>query len=228
MTVWLTINGFYTSGTSGARDLSFLTDSRFLLTGSLTLAYAAWMFGSYALRQSFNIYATVTLVALVSVLGSFALWDLRNYYLAAFALAVAMAFGAVIDSISGVRWKAFLSISVVLLACVWLVARLPTVWTSQASVREFLDSTASAELDRAGAEIAVSCMEAPNHLNVYAQDFGLSNLKFVVYSDSIDSVQYYIADSRLCPLVVSDPGQWQVVWSTGDSNSYLLYQRMGL
>ena len=225
-TAWLTFNGSYSANTKGEIEISLLFDPRFLLMSVATIAYASFVLWNHFSRKQLNPNLVVPLVALLTIMASFSLWSMRNYYLAAFSLAIAMAFGAFVDSLNNGNLKAILALLTIATAVVWLTFRLPEIWLTQGSTRDFLSSNVSLSLSLNNAVIAISCDEAPKHFNRYANDLGRSGLNFIAYKQA-EPVDFYLADSRLCPLNVEDPSQWSPFWAPAESNSYILYKRNG-
>jgi len=225
-TAWLTFNGTYTASTKGEIGISLLFNSKFLLMLIATIAYTSFVLWNHFTQKKRNPNLIVPLVALLTIMASFLLWSMRNYYLAAFSLAIAMAVGAYVDSLNNRNLKVILAFLTIATAAAWLTFRLPEIWLTQGSIRNFLSSNVSLSLSLNYTSVAISCDEAPTHFNRYATDLGRSGLNFIAYKQA-DSVDFYLADSRLCPLNVEDPSQWSPFWAPAESNSYILYKRNG-
>ena len=223
----------YTQSTQGALGLDFVSDRRFL--GLVTLT------GLYVVAQSVRVFLGkqrsldwVPATLLATMCGAFIVWDIRNYFL---SIAGVMVGSAVATGVSWMRlsWRQIaVSAALTVAAIAWLLIRLPTVYTSLASVGSFLTSTVAAQLNAEKATIYVSCLEAPDHYNRYAANIGLTGIRFTFLGDasrSLDSVQqgdntYVLADSRLCPWS-PPPAGWASVWTTGDDRAYRLFAPTG-
>jgi hypothetical protein len=168
---------------------------------------------------------------LLTMSGAFAVWEIRNYFLSIAGVmvgaALATAFGWMRPS-----WRRMgVTAALVVATCLWLLFRLPTVYGSLASIGDFLTSPVARQLNVEQANIYVSCLEAPNHYNVYAAGVGLTGLTFSflegnsLYPDpsSINEYTYILADDRLCAWTPDSVG-WELVWTTGDAGSFQLFR----
>ena len=220
----------YASSTQGEIGLAFLQDRRFQLILSLLLLYAVAV-GWRIFRKTFVPTDLVPLVLLISICATFLVWDMRNYYLSVASVIVAAMVSTCVSWWKRREVTAVVGILSVLLATGWLVIRLPQVYESLASVRQFLESDYAQDLSAKRVQILVSCIEAPLHYNKYADDFNVSGLEFAVATGdpyaSPDSSTYVFADSRLCPWpsVVSRDA-WEPSWiSLHGQDAYVLYSR---
>lgn len=222
--------GNYSSGTQGEVGFDFLQDRRFQLIALITLSYTvlvAWRI----LRRRFKSTDVIPLVFLGSACAVFPIWDIRNYYLAVVAVGMATAVTTVVSWFPGMRVAALAAVVATLVAAAWLPYRLPHVYASLASVRQFLESTEAQQLSAAQATILVSCEEAPTHYNRYAERFDVSGLDFLPASTDNGGVEganvYVFSDLRLCPWPAGvNPNGWQVVWTaSAESEAFVLYGR---
>lgn len=223
----------YTQSTQGALGLEFVSDRRFLGLVALTGLYVVALSTRAFLGRNRPLdWVPATLLA--TMCAAFMVWDIRNYFLAIVGVMVGSAIGTVVSWLR-TSWSQIAVAGVLTVTAVaWLLFRLPTVYTSLASIGSFLSSPAATQLNSERATIYVSCLEAPDHFNRYAANIGLAGIRFAYLanaSPSLDSVRqregtYVLADSRLCPW--SPPSdRWTPVWTTGDDRAYRLFAPEG-
>lgn len=221
--------GSYTAGTQGAIGTGFLQDRRFQLLMGIAMLYSIAVLWR-VVRRHFRATDLVPAAYLFAAASAFSIWEIRNYYLAVASLGVASAAVTVLTWLRG-KVVAILAIVSVAVASAWLTYRLPQVYESLASVRQFLQSDTAQQLSASKAKILVSCSEAPDHYNPYADRFNVPGLEFAFAEGDAPSTTnaniYIFADSRLCPWpgsVARD--EWEPVWtSPHGSGAFALYSR---
>jgi hypothetical protein len=219
----------YTQSTRGSLSLDFLNDRRFMLLALLSIMYVTALFVRAFLKKN-HPADWLPAILLISMCGAFAVWDMRNYFL---AIASVMVGSAVAVTIGWIRdtWKQVaLAVALFFAVCCWLLFRLPAVYTSLASVGEFIKSPIISQLEIEGAAIYMSCIEAPDHYNKYIADAGFSGITFKYLGDQqADTLEgktqvlnYVFADKRLCPWEPESVG-WETVWTTGNAEDFKLF-----
>ena len=225
----MALSGGYTRSTQGNLSADFIRDQRFLLLLGVTIFYTLALLVRLALHKNRAI-EWVPALMLISMSAAFAVWEIRNYFLSIAGVMVASAFVVVVGWVGKDWLRVGLVTIVVVLAATWLTFRLPTVYGSLASVGEFLNSKTASEIETSGGRIYVSCLEAPEHYNFYAQSAGYRNLEFLHLDGSLDQspsldpevTEYIFADSRLCPLSRGMDSQ-NLVWSSDESQAFQLF-----
>jgi len=173
----------------------------------------------------------VPLVMLLSISGAFVVWDIRNYFLAIAGVMVGSAVGTIVGWMQPSSKQVGVAIALSIVACAWLLIRLPTVFGSLASVGDFLTAPIIQRLEAEHAAVYVTCMEAPDHYNKYAADKEINGFEFVflgdreslLTSDKNSNSEFVLADSRLCPWTRESTNA-QVVWTNGTQGAFQLYE----
>jgi len=228
--LFLALNGSYTQSTQGSVDLDFLRDTRFLLLISISGLYALALL--IRARLAINCFMDwVPMVMLLSISGAFVVWDIRNYFLAIAGVMVGSAVGTIVGWMQPSSKQVGVAIALSIVACAWLLIRLPTVFGSLASVGDFLTDPIIQRLETEHAAVYVTCMEAPDHYNKYAADKEINGFEFVflgdreslLTSDKNSNSEFVLADSRLCPWTRESTNA-QVVWTNGTQGAFQLYE----
>jgi hypothetical protein len=221
------LTGTYTQATQGSMGVSFASDRRFLGLLALTVLFGLGLVFRKT-RGTFRPTDFIPVLLLLSMCGAFAIWDMRNYFLSIAGVMVGAVFGTVAAWTSDSNKARVLTVLLTVCALIWLTIRLPTVYSSLASVGSFLSSNIAQQLSDESARVFVTCSEAPQHYNGYQEHFGLSGIRFTFLDYATleeahgDKVDYVFADTRLCAWQPTS-SQWQVVWSGGGAGAFQLF-----
>jgi len=226
-TLWLAIDGDYSSGTQGGRDVSFILDRRFQFLVTLAAAYSAYLVYR-SVRREFRAIELVPLLTVLPFIASFSVWEVRNYYLTVVSIGVASMAAVIVANFKS-RYVGLLAALICLAAAVsWIVWRVPLIYQPLASVQDFLVSTEGQFLGRQKAVVGVTCSEAPTHFNRYTVSKGNADLEFKWTANRPEDFEFVLGDNRLCPFN-PDPALWELKWeSAARSGGYLLYQNRSL
>lgn len=225
-------HGDYTQGFGLHNVPTQLRDRYVWLLAALVLAWTAY---AVSLRRRTcgslwrDLIPTVTFAAFVAVFaqwpGGF-LYSVIGFVLAGgFALAVtrlerrALATGALVATIA--------------VACGWIAVRTDALYSSLASIGEFVRSPEARALAAAGAPVYISCEEGSSAISGYVrreQGLPLSvrpqdarPWQSAKGEAPPPSFGYALVDTRLCPAAID--GGWEAVWRPSRDGGFTLYRR---
>ena len=218
--VALAYRSSYSAGTQGGNPPSVpWEDSRFQLVGTIFLAYNLFL-AIQALRGKWDSRALVPWLWIACILGAFAVWEIRNYYLAIASIGVGTALAIAVGSIQGAKLKSLLALALLGVGFFVVFLRVSLMFSITHSFDEFLRSSMAVDLNMGAESIAVGCLEAPTHFNIYADWSGLHELEFVHVNEA-KPTNFRLSDSRLCPIQQDE--SWQEVWRGSSGDGYILY-----
>jgi len=214
----------YTQSTQGILGFDFVSDRRFVTLLVFTVSYVVALLVRALLRKNRPL-DWIPAALLTTMCTAFAVWDIRNYFLAIAGVMVGSAIGSVVSWMRPPWIQILIAGLLVVFAFGWLLFRLPIIYSSLASVGYFLSSPMAAQLDSERATIYVSCLEAPDHYNRYANASDLTGILFVflgnaspsVDDPAVDDKTFVLADSRLCPWSPTEPS------SSSKHNAYYMH-----
>jgi len=221
-TLWLALTGYYSAGTQGERNLSFLSDRRFQLLAILALGYSAYL-GYRAIKHNFLAIELVPLFIVLPFIASFSIWAVRNYYLSVVSIGLAAMAAVIIANFKSKYFGPIAALFCLAAALVWITWRVPQIYQPLASIQEFLTSTEAQRLGEQEEVVGVFCSEAPTHFNRYAVSEGIADLQFKWTPDGLEDFEFVLGDSVLCPfnLKTSD---WELRWGSRSGEGYSLYR----